>query len=246
MATIAKQINSHDLSEPKMVDYYSRPQLDVFDCVHDDSDIDDGGGYLAPLRELQKALENVLLREQKLKEELSMMKMKLAAAHDNADAKKHQEAAGLILEENDELHNEIEELKEWKRNAEQNYIAEEDVNDWIERHGDQRVMDTCDIKDMEDEIEELKEEIDELKEQGKKDLEKAYLETQFHTWREEQIDRRGSPDPDAECAYLNLYSNNQQLIKEIFDEIYSDHTERNLSYNVETQKYDEMESDDEE
>ena len=92
----------------------------------------------------------------------------------------------------------------------------------------------------------LKKQVEELKEQGKKDLEEAYLETQYHTWRDEQIDRCGSPDPDAECEYLNLYSNNQQLIKEIFDEIYSDPTERNLSYNVETQKYDEMESDDEE
>jgi len=92
----------------------------------------------------------------------------------------------------------------------------------------------------------LKKQVEELKEQGKKDLEEAYLETQYHTWRDEQIDRWGSPDPDAECEYLNLYSNNQQLIKEIFDEIYSDPTERNLSYNVETQKYDEMESDDEE
>jgi len=59
---------------------------------------------------------------------------------------------------------EVHDLEEWKRYAEQHYIAEEDVNDWIERHGDQRVMDTSDIKDMEDEIEELKEEIDELKE----------------------------------------------------------------------------------
>ena len=89
-------------------------------------------------------------------------------------------------------------------------------------------------------LEKAQKENEELKEQGKKDVEKAYLETQYHTWRDEQIDRWGSPDPDAECEYLNLYSNNQQLIKEIFDEIYSDPTERNLSYNVETRTYDEL------
>jgi len=89
-------------------------------------------------------------------------------------------------------------------------------------------------------------EIAELKEQGKKDLEEAYLETQFHTWRDEYLSRGGHNDANDECEYLNLYSNNQQLIKEIFDEIYSDPTERNLSYNVETRTYDEVESDDEE
>ena len=86
----------------------------------------------------------------------------------------------------------------------------------------------------------------ELKEKGKKDLEEAYLETQFHTWRDEYLSRGGHNDANDECEYLNLYSNNQQLIKEIFDEIYSDPTERNLSYNVETRTYDVLETDDEE
>ena len=95
----------------------------------------------------------------------------------------------------------------------------------------------------------LKKKIAELKEQGKNDLEKACLETQFHTWRDTlhysapSVSEHHTEKDD--CQYLNLYSNNQQLIKEIFDEIYSDPTERNLSYNVETRTYDEVESDDE-
>jgi len=96
------------------------------------------------------------------------------------------------------------------------------------------------IKGYQDLEQELLKKIEELKEQGKKDLEQAYLETQFHTWRDEYLSRGGHNDANDECEYLNLYSDNQQLIKEIFDEIYSDHTERDLSYNVETRTYDEL------
>ena len=48
----------------------------------------------------------------KLREDIFLTKMKLAQANDNADAQQHNEAAGIILTENDELKEEIKTLKE--------------------------------------------------------------------------------------------------------------------------------------
>tara|TARA_Y100001972_G_scaffold103273_1_gene129393 strand:- start:39 stop:950 length:912 start_codon:yes stop_codon:yes gene_type:complete len=77
----------------------------------------------------------------------------------------------------------------------------------------------------------------------KDEMEKRLLETQFNTWREGEIDKNGEVDPADDCAYLNLYCNNQELIKEIFDDTWGPlgwEEERNLSYDVETHLFEEL------
>ena len=105
------------------------------------------------------------------------------------------------------------------------------------------------IKEMENEVGvsklvhhqnlELQKENEKLKDE----MEKRLLETQFTTWREGEIDKNGEVDPADDCAYLNLYCNNQELIKEIFDDTWGPlgwEEERNLSYNVETHLFEEL------
>jgi len=82
----------------------------------------------------------------------------------------------------------------------------------------------------------------------KNEMEKRLLETQFNTWHEGEIDKNGEVDPADDCAYLNLYSNNQELIKEIFDNTWGFlgwEEERNLSYDVETHLFEELPESDE-
>ncbi len=94
------------------------------------------------------------------------------------------------------------------------------------------------------ELKKLKEENEKLKDE----MEKRLLETQFNTWRDGEIDKNGEVDPKDDCAYLNLYSNNQELIKEIFDDTWGFlgwEEERNLSYDVETHLFEELPESDE-
>ena len=187
---------------------------------------------VAMVEELQKKYESaidgatiikehpyVLDLQKKYEKEIEELNMSVAFWEEKCDHRK---------ERNKELKKEIEEIKE--QSVPKDFLFAERA--------------TADGK-----ICLLKKQVEELKEQGKKDLEEAYLETQFHTWRDEYLSRGGHNDANDECEYLNLYSNNQQLIKEIFDELYigSGQSELgDLSYNVETRTYDVVESDDEE
>ena len=109
------------------------------------------------------------------------------------------------------------------------------------------------LKKLKEENEELKGQLEddtrqvhqlwEENEKLKDEMEKRLLETQFTTWREGEIDKNGEVDPADDCAYLNLYSDNQELIKEIFDDTWGPlgwEEEWNLSYDVETHLFEEL------
>ena len=71
---------------------------------------------------------------QQLKEEILILKMKLASAHENADIQKHNEVAGVIIEVNDRLKEQLGLLEKVKK------IYGEENNNWED---DEFFLDAC-------------------------------------------------------------------------------------------------------
>ena len=80
-------------------------------------------------------------------------------------------------------------------------------------------------------------------EQFSKD-EKLILESMFKGWKIGLCEFDINYSIDAEVSFLNSNSDNQHLIKVVFDESYEGTND--LRYNIETQDYYELDSDEEE
>ena len=66
---------------------------------------------MATIESLQAQVVALQASEAKLEEEVMKLTGWLATAHENADAKIHNESAGLIIQENEKLKEEIDDLK---------------------------------------------------------------------------------------------------------------------------------------
>ncbi len=109
------------------------------------------------LRVLQDGMKQLIEENKKLKEDLFLKEMQLVSANENADVKRHNEEAGIILVENDRLIEENNKLKaENKELQEQNETHFENGYDAgrEEYQVDQEFLDEKD-----EEIKELKEQV---------------------------------------------------------------------------------------
>jgi hypothetical protein len=71
--------------------------------------------------------DRVASENKKLKEEIFLTKMQLAAANENADVAVHNEAAGIILAENDELKEENKKIMEERIEAKRQFTREREM-----------------------------------------------------------------------------------------------------------------------
>ena len=77
--------------------------------------------------------DDLVYENDKLKEEVMKLTGWLATAHENADAKIHNESAGLIIQENDKLKEEIDDLK---YDMDNDLYTEEDLTELKEGWGE--------------------------------------------------------------------------------------------------------------